>query len=1199
MTRSPRSGLAGPAVLGATLSLLLSILPGSGLGTVRAADPPSDTITPTGPAVEWDGTGIGGGAAGEGFCEQGVSCDDFALTVSGTAAAWAGKQLKISITWLSPSTDYDMVVHKGTLTGPVAGSSGNGATTSETVTIVPAESGAGGQVYTVNTIYFAATAADQYQGTARVETVTTPPPPPPATGIAPRYQNYVAPPTMGNSAGEPTLGVNTATGNIMYIAGLETLRVGFDDCSSPARATWEDVSAPNTSLVSLDPILWMSPEFGDPGERTCRTIASQLFVKSSNSSYSDDDGDSWTPSQGSGINSGADHQNIGGGRFADPAPPHTFPYAVYYCAQDIADANCALSVDGGQTYGPGVPVYTALDCNGLHGHIKVGPNDGTAYLPNKVCNGQQGVIVSPDNGVTWDVRRIPDSTEGDWDPSVDIGAGGRVYFGYSAANGHAMVATSADKGLTWTPSIDVGAIAGIKDIAFPAMVAGDNNRAAFAFLGTTSAAGSADAVWHLYIAHTYNSGANWTLVDATPDDPVQRGTICSGGISCGNDRNLLDFMDAVIDARGRVLVSYADGCIDGCVLAPPNSFAAKATIARQSGGRGLFAAFDVPEPTVPDAPLVTSTRDSDGIHLTWDEPDNGGAPITSYRVYRSESATSGFSLVATVTNRKYDDFDVASGTPYYYRVRAVNSVGQGAYCQIKVNAALTVSESPCDPPGLTILQDANNDFTLPAYAVHPQREQFDIRRLSIGEPYFSDGSNKVVFTLKMDDLSGTLSPSTTWPINFYNSADPAATGRYVLMRTNAASAVFFEYGTVVRNSDGTYGARTKVGDLDAGSGYQADGTITLIASASKIGNPGVGATLSGFLTRVQVGAPTPDNMPDNLSPGGTYTRVGNAFCRPNNAPTALLTATPQQGVAPLQVAFDARGSSDPDGDAITQYRYNFGDGTPLLVTGDPTVNHTYAEPGEYRAILTVKDERGLSSSNQSFRKIVVEDTPGPDPTLSINNVSKLEGDSGYTDFVFTVTRTGDLDESSAVRYHTESGTAKVPQDYVAIDNATLSFGPGTASRTITVKVVGDGKKAPDDTFFVKLTDPTGATISDGSGMGTILNDDPFLRISDVTVDEPASGSTRTARFTVTLSYPTTTTVTVHWRTRNGTATAPSDYTAVTDQTLTFSPGQTTRYARVTIKFNTPTEPDERFFVDLFNASGARIDDGTGRGTIRD
>jgi hypothetical protein len=138
------------------------------------------------------------------------------------------------------------------------------------------------------------------------------------------------------------------------------------------------------------------------------------------------------------------------------------------------------------------------------------------------------------------------------------------------------------------------------------VVAGDANRAAYAFLGSTTAgdyqAASFTGEWHLYVAYTYDGGASWTTVDATPTDPVQRGCIWLQGGSnvC---RNLLDFMDATVDKQGRVLVGYADGCTAACVNdRSVNTHTTIGTIARQSGGLGLFAAYD--PPTVPEAPLV-------------------------------------------------------------------------------------------------------------------------------------------------------------------------------------------------------------------------------------------------------------------------------------------------------------------------------------------------------------------------------------------------------------------------------------------------------------------------------------------------------------------------------------------------------------------------------------------------------------------
>jgi hypothetical protein len=584
-----------------------------------ASTPTSGTLSPSnGSSATWAGSGIAGATTDETTCVDGTDCDVFTITLTGAPSNYQGLVLAINITHSNALNDYDFYVHKGSLSGPVIASATAGIPeTIESVVIDPTVSGTG--VYTVHIVDSTVAPGDPYSGVA---TITTPPTDSVAHGTAPTYANYQSPPGLGDSSGEPSIGANFNSGRIMTQAVFDTLQVSFNTSTSPATATWLLKDGPNTNITTLDPILFTDSQTG-------RTVVSQLAGTTSLSAFTDNDGATYTVSQGGGIASGVDHQTVGGGPFrlctadqllATPAPcaqlaargPLTqYTHAVYYASQDIGDAEMALSQDGGLTYEAAHPMYTLVDCGGLHGHIKVGKS-GIVYVPNKSCGSTQGLIVSMDNGLTFAVEPVTGSTSGTSDPSVGVGAKGRVYFGYIGGDGHPHISVSDDQGRSWRSDLDVGVPFAIRNAVFPEVVAGDNDRASFFFLGTPSAGNATgadtgtpfDGVWHGYLATTYDGGKTWFTVDATPADPVQLGVICTQGTTCPTGtRNLLDFNDITVDQVGRVFTAYTDGCITAACIAKGNNATAshtrldndqatKATIIRQSTGKGLFKSQD-------------------------------------------------------------------------------------------------------------------------------------------------------------------------------------------------------------------------------------------------------------------------------------------------------------------------------------------------------------------------------------------------------------------------------------------------------------------------------------------------------------------------------------------------------------------------------------------------------------------------------
>jgi Tol biopolymer transport system component len=110
------------------------------------------------------------------------------------------------------------------------------------------------------------------------------------------------------------------------------------------------------------------------------------------------------------------------------------------------------------------------------------------------------------------------------------------------------------------------------------------------------------------------------------------------------------------------------------------------------------------------------------------------------------------------------------------------------------------------------------------------------------------------------------------------------------------------------------------------------------------------------------------------------------------------------------------------------------------------------------------------------------------PSVSINDVSVSEGASGTTNATFNVTLSAPSVQTITVNYATADNTATVGSDYTTA-NGTLTFAPGETSKTIAVSILGDTAVETTETFFVNLNSATNATVNDGQGIGTIVNDD--------------------------------------------------------------------------------------------------------------
>src|SRR5256885_9316370 len=229
------------------------------------------------------------------------------LTVNGSGAP-SNSVLQVVVTWPDPNnpgdqSEFDLLVYDAA--GNVVGTAFSGNSNPRRVTLqIPPD----GTQFIVQVVPFNPEGFSYTATAAFVPKPAVPPPPPPNPQAA-RFQTYLSPSGLGDNAGEPSIGVDQVVkvpslrhgtvnqgGVTFFQSGPNTLRVSFDDVSSPAGHLWEDVSTPPVQqFVLSDPIGHVDPSTG-------RVFSVDLIGGEGNSfmAYSDDDGQTLTPLHGGG-----------------------------------------------------------------------------------------------------------------------------------------------------------------------------------------------------------------------------------------------------------------------------------------------------------------------------------------------------------------------------------------------------------------------------------------------------------------------------------------------------------------------------------------------------------------------------------------------------------------------------------------------------------------------------------------------------------------------------------------------------------------------------------------------------------------------------------------------------------------------------------------------------------------------------------
>jgi len=289
--------------------------------------------------------------------------------------------------------------------------------------------------------------------------------------------------------------------------------------------------------------------------------------------------------------------------------------------------------------------------------------------------------------------------------------------------------------------------------------------------------------------------------------------------------------------------------------------------------------------------------------------------------------------------------------------------------------------------------------------------------------------------------------------------------------------------------------------------------------------------------------------------------------------TSLTNDTPYEGPETFQIATGAvSGVSNPAG-----------------VSATVTILDNGSSANTFTATSTSRFPTAGSADNDSL----------PIGTLSVAAVSN-GSETGPTASVFRISRTGDPSASLTFNYGL-SGTAIRGSDFTLPTNfngvtgvGNLSFGPGVSSIELSIASLDDTSVDGDRSINLGLTAPERYTLATATATATIADNDlplptsPLITVVSTAAGEPDAGATRVVPVTLSLSSPSSSPITVGYRTSTSgsTATAGSDYTPIGDSTLTFTAGTNSKTFNLTINGDNSVESNESITLEFFNPVGA-------------
>ena len=490
-------------------------------------------------------------------------------------------------------------------------------------------------------------------------------------------------------------------------------------------------------------------------------------------------------------------------------------------------------------------------------------------------------------------------------------------------------------------------------------------------------------------------------------------------------------------------------------------------------------------------------------------------------------------------------------------------------------------------------------------------------------PIISVSGKVVVFESRSNDLvagddnsshdvfAAATSGQADFSVNNYAVAETGGAATISVSRTSGAGAQALYYtttnGTASAGRDyspvsGTLnfadGETTKTFNVPVSDDVVDEADETVFLLLSNFDDPGSPAVLSGAALRI-----TDDDPPPSLSVSDASVVEGD-----NGASSVAFTVT-------LSVASEQQVTVDVSAIGVTATqnadfrnpaaKFSIPAGATsqtlsVLVNGD-----TMFEDDETFTLNLSNPVNAVIADGQALGTIVNDD---PTPSIIVFDVVMSEGNSGSRFAQFTVALSNPTIREVTVQYATADGTATAGVDYDSASGV-VTFAPGMSSNLITVPIHPDTFNEPNETFFVNISNASNATISDGQGLGIILNDDaPIMQFSSAAYNagEGSGHAVITVLRTGDMSSPTTVSLQtvddpadIPCATVNGKAYARCDY-ATTIQTLTWEAGDSQpKQVEIPLIDDSRPEGAETLQIRLSAPQGGSIGRSTATLTITD